>query len=63
MQFLAAILFAGSQILFFLASEPLCNVSPLPLFLLPLRLSDVVHLPLEDGLMIRLRGERSIVPS
>jgi len=32
MQFLAALLFAGSQIVFFLASEPLCNVSLSPLF-------------------------------
>jgi len=32
MQFLAALLFAGSQIVFFLASEPLCNVSVSPLF-------------------------------
>jgi len=31
MQFLAALLFAGSQIVFFLASQPLCNVSRLSL--------------------------------
>jgi len=31
MQFLAALLFAGSQIVFFLASQPLCNVSRLAL--------------------------------
>jgi hypothetical protein len=63
MQLLAALLFAGSQVVFFLASEPLCNVSPLPLFTPPLRLSDVVHLLREDGLMNRLRKGRSIVPS
>jgi len=35
MQFLAAVLFAGSQIVFFLASEPLCNVSYHFLVVLP----------------------------
>ena len=34
MQFLAALLFAGSQIVFFLASQPLCNASRLALFML-----------------------------
>jgi len=33
MQFLAALLLAGSQIVFFLASQPLCNVSRLTLFM------------------------------
>jgi hypothetical protein len=54
MQFLAAILFAGSQIVFFLASEPLCNVSYLPHLIPPLK---------EDELIIRHRKGRSIVPS
>lgn len=29
MYFAAGLLFAGGQVVFFLASEPLCNVSPL----------------------------------
>jgi hypothetical protein len=57
MQFLAAILFAGSQIVFFLASEPLCNVSYLPLF-------DISYREKQwDKLMNRHRKGRSIVPS
>jgi hypothetical protein len=57
MQFLAAILFAGSQNVFFLASEPLCNVSYLPLF-------DISYREKQwDKLMNRHRKGRSIVPS
>jgi len=50
MQFLAALLFAGSQIVFFLASEPLCNVSCLA--------------PARDNKLInRHRKGKLIVPS
>jgi hypothetical protein len=54
MQVLAALLFAGSQIVFLLVSEPLCNVSYLPHLIPPLK---------EDELMNRRPRGRSIVPS